>query len=340
MFGSLRTMRQLSLVVVDVARLGIAVGGGAIANELGNDVADVRVGRQVGFAFRPDADLGAAVAAEHGAILDERHGESEPCGRNGGRGAGDAAADDDEVELAAVGRLVGPAEQFAAQRFELGPPSGGTKSGIAAKQDGVAAAFEAGQIAKRDGGRIFDLDGAAVLPMPLGAFGAERGVERLAVDQRVGNGPERRALSRARPSRACEPKRGTCRRWELDVRRGVPHRFAQAVGEQVGRAHDVHELLVDDPAARFVERLGLDEHEVIGHRAWQAAAMTAATAREYNRRHRYRSQWSSLGSWQSTRSRTISAIDHSSFSGIGSTNLRTFGSARHWIRHGRVACDD
>ena len=42
--------------------------------------------------------------------------------------------------------------------------------------------------------------------------------------------------------------------------------IAQAVGQQVGRTHLVHELLVDDPAAAIVEIFGLQQKPVGGRR--------------------------------------------------------------------------
>ena len=48
----------------------------------------------------------------------------------------------------------------------------------------------------------------------------------------------------------------------VDLRRRVRDRPAQAVGQQVGRAHLVHELRIDDPAAALRETLGLDQDKI------------------------------------------------------------------------------
>ena len=44
-----------------------------------------------------------------------------------------------------------------------------------------------------------------------------------------------------------------------DRRHRIADGTAQAVRQQIGRTHPVHELLVDDPAPFPSERLGLDQ---------------------------------------------------------------------------------
>ena len=61
------------------------------------------------------------------------------------------------------------------------------------------------------------------------------------------------------------------------VGRGIGDRPAQPVGQQIGRAHLVHELRVDDPAAALREAFGLDQH-VVGE-AGVAISATSAAAR-------------------------------------------------------------
>ena len=47
---------------------------------------------------------------------------------------------------------------------------------------------------------------------------------------------------------------------KFDRRHRIPDRTPQAVSQQVGRTHPVHELLVDDPTALLSERLGFEQH--------------------------------------------------------------------------------
>ena len=78
--------------------------------------------------------------------------------------------------------------------------------------------------------------------------------------QAPGTVPAPPAPSTAPPNRGCGPRRDTSGRGKLRHGDRVPHRVAQAVGQQVGRSHLVHELLVDDPAAAIVEGFGLQQH--------------------------------------------------------------------------------
>ena len=43
--------------------------------------------------------------------------------------------------------------------------------------------------------------------------------------------------------------------------RGIPHRLAQAMCQQIGRAHLIHELLIHHPAARVRKLLGLEQYD-------------------------------------------------------------------------------
>jgi hypothetical protein len=98
-----------------------------------------------------------------------------------------AAADDDEIEI--TGGLGRGGE------IEGGESPGGERGGIARRwggdevlgeEDRVTPAVEAGEIAEREGGGGgLDLDGAAVVPEPRGALGAEGLGENGAVDEKL-----------------------------------------------------------------------------------------------------------------------------------------------------------
>ena len=159
--------------------------------KLGDNVADARIGRQIDAAVEPDAHLGAVVAAQHGPVLHQGYLEAKPGRGQGGGGSGDAAADDDQVIAPAVFGRFGQAERLPAEGGERGRFIGRLEAEVAAEQDGVAASLEAGQIMQGDFGLAANFHGAAILPVPGGALGAEGGAERLAVDEHLE--PARRA---------------------------------------------------------------------------------------------------------------------------------------------------
>ena len=45
----------------------------------------------------------------------------------------------------------------------------------------------------------------------------------------------------------------------MERRGGLLHGLSHAVRQQIGRPHDVHELLVDPPSTLILEALGFDE---------------------------------------------------------------------------------
>ncbi len=71
-----------------------------------HDFADVRIRLLPRVPFRPNADFGTTVAAEHRTILHQR--DSQPVSRRRKRRtcAGDTAADHDEIKFAAVFRFL------------------------------------------------------------------------------------------------------------------------------------------------------------------------------------------------------------------------------------------
>ena len=79
--------------------------------------------------------------------------------------------------------------------------------------------------------------------------------------------PARRArrLPRRHPVLGADPDAIRAGRRELDLGGRVRHRHAQPVRQQVRRAHLVHELRIDDPAAALRETLRLDKDDLCGH---------------------------------------------------------------------------
>ena len=90
--------------------------------ELGHNLADDRIGRLVDAAVDPHPNLGAAIASQHGPVLDKGHLQPQSGRRYGRTAARHPAADHHDVEPAPVVGLVGETERLLAkrgQRFRL-----------------------------------------------------------------------------------------------------------------------------------------------------------------------------------------------------------------------------
>ena len=205
---------------------------------------------------RHQADLLAGVAAEHRPVVDQRHALAQ-AGRGQRRSAArDPAADDHDIEVPGVDRLV----RQAAQR-----PSPGAAGGvdrvrrdrtIRAEEDRVAAALEAGQVVQREADLpLGERDLAGRLPRPVRAVRAELVRQGHAVDG------EGEAAGRVRRRPVLRPDEDLVVAGDGDRHLGgrIGDRASKAVRQQVGRAHLGLELGIDHPAAVIVEVLGLDQ---------------------------------------------------------------------------------
>ncbi len=235
--------------------------------ELLDHLADVRVLAAPDQALRPDAHLGAAVAAQHRAVLDQRDLQALARGGDGAAETAVAAADDHEVELAHVlGRGRQP-ERRLAPGGKRGAVVGRILPEVLREIDRVTAAVETGEVAQRDVELGFGrLDDAAVVPRPGLALGAEGLGEGTAVDDHLepagcaGRAPMRDPVLGAHPDAVFAGGRQGGRGG------GVLHRLAEAVGQQVGRAHEVDELGVERPTAGILEALRFEQKAVGGRR--------------------------------------------------------------------------
>ena len=252
--------------------LGLVKAPVADRPPLVHQIAQTRIRLLVDQAGQSHADFGTVVAAEHGAVVDEGHGAAEP-GRTDGRTAtGRAAADDHEIILPRILRSLRQPAQLAPQRRQHGRIVGRGRRLGGREQQRIAAALETGEVVQGErGGPLCHFHHAAVLPMPLGPFRAERRRRRLAVDKhledprragRLHVGGRVRRFPRRNPIPRAHPEAVSARLRELDRRRRILDRHAQPVGQQEGRAHLIHRLLIHDPAARRREALRLDEHVV------------------------------------------------------------------------------
>jgi len=224
--------------------------------------------RQVNAAVEPDPHLGAVITAQYGPILQQGHPEAKTGGGHGGRGSGNAAADDYQVVAPAVFGRFRQSERLAAERSQRRRLIGRREVEVAGEKEGITASLEAGQIMQGNFRLAANLHCAAILPMPGSALGAEGGAERLAVDQHLEPARRPRRLPggdpvpRAHP----DPVLAGSRKPHSSLR--VAHGLAQPVGQQVGRPHLVHELLVHQPPAEVGELLALDQDNGrLGNRA-------------------------------------------------------------------------
>ena len=201
------------------------------------------------------ADIRAVAAAQHAAVVDEQRLRAGAPRRQRHAHARHAAARDDQVVvLAAFGDFM--PVQRAAHFFNGGLIVRRRKTEVVGHINRVAAAIKAGQIVQSQ--RVppraeFGL--ARLLPCPGRAVCAQHGGQRLFVHAHS-KAPRRRALApdcrpvpRARPHRIAP-------RAHVDFRFRVGHGNAQPVRHDIGRAHLIHGLLIDCPAAQIFERLG------------------------------------------------------------------------------------
>ena len=231
--------------------------------DLLDHLAEVRVFAAGGAAHGPDADFGAAVAAEDETVLDESDLEGLTGSGERGAEAAVAAADDDEVELALVFGALGavPLRTGGDERGAFGR----SERGVLAEDDGVGATSETGEVMQGDlhfAGGQGDL--ATFLPMPFGALGAELGGDGLAVDDQLEAARGAGGVPVGDPILGAHPDAVFTRGGNTDGAGGVGDGLAEAVGQEVGRADDVREGGVELPAAVGGQGFGFDEDRIGG----------------------------------------------------------------------------
>jgi len=241
---------DLACVLIIVAGLRIAT---AARTDLAHHIAQPREGRQVHASGQMHPHLRAVVAAEHRAVLDQRHRQPEPRRRDRHADAGDAAAGDDQIHrLGALRSLDRPHRTTVALQF--GDLVLRRERGVGREDQRIATAVETGQVVQRQPrGAFFETHMTRLLPRPLVALRAQHRRQRCAVNVylelawRVFLRPERSPVARAHQHAVGAALR------HLHGRRSVRHRRAQSVRHQKRRTHLIHELLVHHPAA-FVRK--------------------------------------------------------------------------------------
>ena len=246
------------LLGVLVIRAGLGVSAAAVA-KLADDAAKGGILSGLYYAAKMHTHFGRVVASEHGAVVHQSHAATQAGRRYGCTHAGDAATDDNEVELLGLRLLA--SEQGETPVVACSKTLFGRTVKFGGEQYGIHAAVEAGLVCQRYAlCALLEPDHSAVLPLPAVARAAHFGSFILAAhayaeaSRTFCISPRRSPVVRAHPH-AVTPVFGH-RGGSL----GVGHGHAHAMSNEVRRPHKVHELLVYSPSALVCKRLGLDEH--------------------------------------------------------------------------------
>ena len=250
------------LLVIDEL-LGRSGRGLRLVLDLAHDVGHQELARRQ-VALCPNADFRRSVAAQHLTVLDQRDLAAHPRRGNGRAEAAVAAADDDQVEVPGVfngGRRPRDLPRDAVFQQAL---LRWLHAFVAAEENRVHPAVEAGQVFQCDRGAAGgQRGGAGFFPVPLAVALAEFVADLLAADAHREAPRAAFPAERLRPVHGPHPDLVSAGFRDLDRGAGVRDRLAEAVGDQVGRAHGLDELSVDLPAAMGGELLGFD-HQAIG----------------------------------------------------------------------------
>ena len=221
----------------------------------------MRIGLEAGVARHAHRGLGTRRAAGHRAVVNQRDLHAEAGRRQASGNTGNTTADNHQFIVPFQHRRFGQPKQLAAPR-RRGIVRRGVVQ-IGRKQNRIATAFETGQVVQLQ--RSFflvDFNNATVLPVPIDAFRSENRFQRFVIDEHLelarsidaALGPLRHPVAGAHPHAVFAGRR------YLDGRLRILHRTPQAVRQEEGRAHLIHELRVVDPAASVLECFGLDQH--------------------------------------------------------------------------------
>ena len=140
---------------------------------------------------------------------------------------------------------------------------------IAAKQHGIAPPFETGKVVQRHTGFLPHFNAAAILPVPVGAFGSERRGQRFAVYQQLKPPGRSLCFPRGNPIASAHPHPHLAHGWEFGSGLCIGDWFTQSVSQEIWRAHLIHELLIHHPSAEFFKLLGFKKNiRAIIPRGW------------------------------------------------------------------------
>ena len=221
--------------------------------DLPGHVAQGQVGGYIQVAAGDNLEFRAVIAAGDGPVVDEGHLQAFPGRLDGGGEPGDARSHDNQVKIPGAVRLGRESQEFPAEGRQCLGIVGQGRLRAAGQDDGVAASLETGEVTQFQGGLLAaGRKTAGVFPAPL-LPGAQDLRQGLSVH---GNLEFAGAVLHA-PGRAPVPGAGKDMPLALfgQFDRGPGRRdgLAQAVGQQIGRPHLVHELLVHHPSSAVLE---------------------------------------------------------------------------------------
>ena len=135
------------------------------------------------------------------------------------------------------------------------------EAGVGSKQNRVATAFKTGQVMKRKSNLpLWQVNFPTVLPVPLCAFCAERGLERLPVDYLLEPARSARRIPLGDPISSAHPHAIGAGLRDNNIRVSVADRRSHSMRKQECRAHLVGKLLIDHPTAQRIETLRFDQY--------------------------------------------------------------------------------
>ena len=209
--------------------------------------------------------LRTVVAASHRTVAYERHTQSQPRCRHRSAHASYACSHHHHVVFAGITRLKACAVDAAAECVLAACVVGRNKTAVGSEQYGIATAVKSREVVQSQlRSSSLKPHAASLLPLPTVA--------------RLPNGAHTLA-AHAHLKGSCT---GLCAPWRSPVvgthiyliraaavyvhrSDGIAYGHTHAVGNQVGRPHEIHKLLVDHPSATLAEALGFN-YQALGMR--------------------------------------------------------------------------
>ena len=229
----------------------------AYASDLVHQASQFRIGLLVDEAGETYPDLRGIVASKDRPVLYQCHLATESGGGYGRADAGYPSTHDHEVIFPGLFR----ASQAKGLLPECGICFRSRSVDILCQVNGVAAAFEAGQV--MEGYPVLaslQLDGASILPGPLFGLRPEYGSgllpvhKHLETSRTLGPSPGSCPIARTYPQAVCALL------GDAETCGSIFYRPSHPVSYQIGRPHLHHRLVVVRPTTRIVETFRLKEY--------------------------------------------------------------------------------
>ena len=229
-------------------------------SELLDQVSEIGIGGQLDRSAQMHPHFRTIVATEYGSVMHQCNLQTEPGGTDRRTHACNATADHDKVECSFIMRISITRKQSAAQGLHLLFILRQVVVALRRKIDGITTAVESRQVMQRhlDAGRFYDRY-SGILPHPVFSRCTQFGWQPITVH------------SQLEPPRtlAVMPRRGPVISSDINVicafvrkndrRTSIVYGCTRSVSQQIRRPHDIHELLIHDPAALVGKGFGFKE---------------------------------------------------------------------------------